>query len=137
VHNLLQQYLPNVEVTLAPYPPPPLNAFLSKVLGASQLGALALVFGGNQILPVLGVRQPYPQWYQSMTQNKLGSAFAVWVLGNVGHNMLLSTGAFEVSYDGREVFSKLSSKRMPSQEELLSLIRSAVEVDKHGSLLSA
>jgi selT/selW/selH-like putative selenoprotein len=40
-------------------------------------------------------------------------------------NSLATTGAFEISLDGKVVFSKLQSGRFPTADELLSLMKSA------------
>jgi selT/selW/selH-like putative selenoprotein len=64
-------------------------------------------------------------------------AFKVWVTNNKGmlvgmaffSNMMagqcLQTGAFEISYDGQEIFSKLQQNRLPELREVAQLIQKA------------
>lgn len=125
----MEQLFPSVPVALSPYPPPPLNVVASKVVGAAQFAGLAVVFAGDQLLPLVTPALLQHPCYLSMKQNKIGAAAGLWIVGNVLHNSLTSTGAFEVSYNGLQVFSKLQEKRMPSEEELVARIRAAVEGD--------
>lgn len=79
---------------------------------------------GDQIFAALGV--PPPELYNQVKEKKLAMAMAVWFLGNMLHNSLTSTGAFEVFYDGQQVFSKLQSNRMPNIDEILHRIAQAM-----------
>lgn len=118
VKQFLQAEYPGVEVTLDNYPVPALRVMLSKALSAAQMACIAVAIGGDQLLPMVGVNPPFPQWYLSMQQNRMGAAIGAWILGNSLNNMLISTGAFEVSADGHLVFSKMRDNRMPSLDEL-------------------
>lgn len=53
---------------------------------------------------------------------------ASWFIGNVLNNALMSTGAFEIYYDGRLVFSKLAEGRLPTREELFGGIDATREL---------
>lgn len=46
--------------------------------------------------------------------------------GNTVRQNLLGTGAFEVSYDGTPIFSKLDTGRMPTLPELVAGIAEAM-----------
>lgn len=78
------------------------QAALSKALGFAQMAALAVIFFGDKILPALGIHQP-PDIYRKIVENKFGWAMGVWFVGNMLHNGLTSTGAFEIYYDGHLV----------------------------------
>lgn len=60
---------------------------------------------GDQIFAALGV--PPPELYNQVKEKKLAMAMAVWFLGNMLHNSLTSTGAFEVFYDGQQVEQRI------------------------------
>ena len=49
-----------------------------------------------------------------------------WYLGNMLKSMLTSTDAFEVFFDGQQIFSRLASepRRFPESEQLVAVIRS-------------
>ncbi|EFN53349.1 hypothetical protein CHLNCDRAFT_58621 [Chlorella variabilis] len=49
-----------------------------------------------------------------------------WFIGNTVRQNLLGTGAFEVSYDGTPIFSKLDTGRMPTLPELVAGIAEAM-----------
>eukprot|EP00850_Spirogloea_muscicola_P011986 SM000076S21807 [mRNA] locus=s76:375666:376769:+ [translate_table: standard] len=130
--NVAMQYrrallaaFPNVEVTLANYPPPPHKALLANAVQVAQLGGVALSLGGDYAFRALGLAQP-PAWYQAMTRNRLGYAAGFWLGGNVVINSLVSTGAFEVSLDGHQVFSKLQAGKVPSERELTMRVGNAL-----------
>ncbi|GJP50009.1 hypothetical protein CLOM_g9165 [Closterium sp. NIES-68] len=86
------------------------------------MAALAVIFGGDSVLPVVGFPPPFPQWYEQIRANRLGSAATVWIVGNVMHGSLASTGAFELVLDGRTLFSKLAEGRMPHMNEIIALV---------------
>ena len=49
---------------------------------------------------------------------------SLWFLNNYG-NSQLSTGAFEIYLDDKQIFSKLESKRVPTAEEILNMLKDA------------
>lgn len=118
VKQLLEQRYPSMQVVGSNYPPTALKQAAAQAVGTLQLGGFALVIVGDKIFETLGV--PQPLWYsQNVAQNRFGTAVGVWFVGNFIQNQLISTGAFEVYYDGSLVFSKLAAGRMPSADELL------------------
>lgn len=48
--------------------------------------------------------EPPELYQQSVAQNKFGYCMGIWLLGNAVNNGLMSTGAFEVYYDGSLVW---------------------------------
>eukprot|EP00271_Cylindrocystis_brebissonii_P007876 TRINITY_DN21777_c0_g1_i1.p2 TRINITY_DN21777_c0_g1~~TRINITY_DN21777_c0_g1_i1.p2 ORF type:complete len:112 (-),score=20.25 TRINITY_DN21777_c0_g1_i1:1102-1437(-) len=99
---------------------------LSRIVGVAQLAGFALTFAGDSILPAIGF-PVLPAWYLNLRQNKIGTAAGIWIMGNMAHNALLSTGAFEVSYRGKMVFSKLAEGHLPSMEELIHRVAASME----------
>eukprot|EP00850_Spirogloea_muscicola_P006337 SM000030S11346 [mRNA] locus=s30:225061:226145:- [translate_table: standard] len=130
--NVAMQYrrallaaFPDVEVTLANYPPPPHKALLANAVQVAQLAGVALSLGGDYAFRTLGLAQP-PAWYQAMMRNRLGYAAGFWLGGNMVINSLVSTGAFEVSLDGTQVSSKLQEGKVPSELELTMRVGNAL-----------
>ncbi|KAK9908239.1 hypothetical protein WJX75_004669 [Coccomyxa subellipsoidea] len=113
-----------MEVLGSAYPVPPYKAFMSKVVMVAQYGTIGALLGGEQLFAALGV--PVPELYQQYKDKKTGIVMGVWLLGNALQNQLISTGAFEVFYDGERVFSKLESGRVPSLDELIDLLEGAM-----------
>ncbi|XP_076304417.1 selenoprotein T isoform X1 [Tachypleus tridentatus] len=65
---------------------------------------------------------PTPPFYSWMMQNKMYACLMSFFLGNTIEGQLLSTGAFEISFNGVPVWSKLESGRIPSPPELFQII---------------
>ncbi|KAK9813674.1 hypothetical protein WJX73_002606 [Symbiochloris irregularis] len=100
------------------YPVPPFKAVLAKLVFGAQIGVIALILLGERAFAAIGT--PVPDWFQRAQQNKLPLLMGVWFMGNALHNSMMQTGAFEVFYDGHQVFSKLQTGRLPSIDELLN-----------------
>lgn len=77
------------------------QAFMAKVMTVAQYGSIGLLLGGEQLFPALGM--PVPELYQQYRDKRMGIVLGIWLLGNALQNQLVSTGAFEVYYDGERV----------------------------------
>jgi len=55
-----------------------------------------------------------------MKENKFAVGIGSWMIGNMIGQSLTSTGAFEIVYKGKVIFSKLEQRRMPSVEDVMS-----------------
>ena len=105
---------PEVLVIGEEYPLSPLRAGLSKAVGLAQMGLMGVGIGGS-FIPAINNHPLYRQFQDKRMIIMLGGYFGL----NMLQNALTSTGAFEVSLNGRPLFSKLASNRMPTVEELL------------------
>eukprot|EP00249_Psilotum_nudum_P036160 c6463_g1_i1 orf=315-995(-) len=126
VQNMLINSFPGIEVMLSNYPPPLAKQILIKLVPLIQFGGIGLAFWGEHIFPRLGYTSP-PSWYNTLRQNRFGTAATCWLVGNILQNSLQSTGAFEVSLNGDLLFSKLKDNRFPEEFELRDLVASALE----------
>ena len=122
VQNLVRQQYPGVEFVPCNFPPAPVNLALGKLCGYAQMALIALAVAGDKICEMLDMKTP--DFYERVKQNKFGYVMAVWFVGNAITNSLLSTGAFEIFYDGHLVFSKIAQGRMPFPEEVMSIMSS-------------
>ena len=68
-----------------------LQAVLSKVVTAAQLGGIGIMLGGEQLFAALGLEAP--QLYHQYKEKKFGVIMGCWFLGNALQNQLLATGA--------------------------------------------
>lgn len=125
VNQLIRQHFPGTEVVGSNYPPYALNVALSKVVSFATMGAVATAIFGDKIFEMLGM--PTPELAAQMQQNKMGSCMGAWFLGNILHTNLLNTGAFEIYYDGKLVFSKLKENRLPNIPEILQGIEGHIK----------
>lgn len=123
--NHFGQSLP---VTLVNHPPPPTQALLAQLVLLTQFVLAAVVLSGPQAAPYLariGIVLP-PETWQAVQEKKVGILMGAWFIGNTVRQNLLGTGAFEVSYDGTPIFSKLDTGRMPTLPELVAGIAEAM-----------
>eukprot|EP01025_Chloroclados_australasicus_P032209 TRINITY_DN32639_c0_g1_i1.p1 TRINITY_DN32639_c0_g1~~TRINITY_DN32639_c0_g1_i1.p1 ORF type:complete len:154 (-),score=8.32 TRINITY_DN32639_c0_g1_i1:314-775(-) len=117
------------KVTGGPHPIPSLQQGIVQVVTAAQLSTAALILVGDRyIFPALGMAPP--RWYTDLTQNRLVALLGVFLAGNVINNNLAQTGAFEIYYDGRLMFSKLQSGQLPQLDRIMRLLEQAVEGTK-------
>lgn len=79
---------------------------------------LMLIVFGDHIFNALGM--PIPGLLARAKENQMWSMFGVYYLGNLISQNLMNTGAFEITYNGQLVWSKLDSGRLPSWPELMA-----------------
>jgi len=102
------------------YPPTPINSLIAKVLSYTQYAILIIMFFGDFIFTQLKITPP--PIYHQMKEKRFMVVMIVMLLGNNIYNMLMSTGAFEVYIDNSIVFSKLTTGRMPTPQEIEALL---------------
>jgi len=117
VNQVIRQHFPGTEVVGSHYPPYAMNVAISKLVSFATMGAVGTAVFGDKIFEMLGM--PTPELATQMQANKMGSCMGAWFLGNILHTNLLNTGAFEIYYDGKVLFSKLQEKRLPNIPEIL------------------
>jgi len=82
---------------------------LAQLLQLAFFGGLAVSLVGRGLLP-----EPAAKFLEANQMPVLGVCF----LCNIVSGNLLNTGAFEVSYNGQQVWSKIETGRFPQMEEL-------------------
>ena len=65
------------------------------------MAVIAVMLVGDNLFELLAV--PPPALYQQYKDKRFAIIMACWFLGNMVHNGLTATGAFEVFYDGSQV----------------------------------
>ena len=91
---------------------------LSSVLQLVFFGGLAVSLVGRGLLP-----EPYAKFIEAHQMPILGGCF----LCNIVAGNLLNSGAFEISYDGVLVWSKIETGRFPSLPELKEVLAQVLE----------
>ncbi|PAA58730.1 hypothetical protein BOX15_Mlig030629g1 [Macrostomum lignano] len=104
------------------YPPPAWRQLLCTVLSWTKLGLIMAIVMGVDPFPYLGLQTP--QMYQWASQNRMYACMMLFFISNVVEGQLISTGAFEVTFNGMSVWSKLQNGRVPSIGELMGIIDS-------------
>ena len=91
--NALLQRVPGLEVVGSNYPPAPAKVLLARLVGGVQFSVIGAALAGDKLF---GDNGQAPAWVRDLQQNKVQSCAAAWFLGNIVHQNLMSTGAFEV-----------------------------------------
>ena len=110
-------------VTGANYPPTQTQVMIAQVSQVLWFAGLAFTFAGDQLIKAVGIKEP-PAMVRQVQDNKMFVLGSLWFLNNYG-NSQLSTGAFEIMLDDEVIFSKLESKRVPTAEEVLNILKEA------------
>lgn len=129
--NLKNQIMGNftsLDIDEKEYPLPQFKSFFSKFTFISQMGINIFIFSGSKFKDKLTMIPSYVfenvekyKWY-IMIGNFLGHQ---WL------NKFLSTsGAFEVYFNNKLIFSKLSTNRLPSEADLHKILKKYVKKNK-------
>ena len=124
--QFLQSKFPDLQIEGGTYPAPPVMQFVANCLALVQLLALAwMVMGGDTLCRMLGFRQR-PAWTMQVEENSMQYGILVFILLPQFVNQFSFSGAFELILDeDKEIFSKLSAGRFPTQEELITGLQAA------------
>uniref|UniRef100_A0A1I7U756 SelT-like protein n=1 Tax=Caenorhabditis tropicalis TaxID=1561998 RepID=A0A1I7U756_9PELO len=111
---------PDLPIEGGNFPQNPLKTHLAHSIGLIKIILLILIMTGSNPFESIGFGYPYLLQHAHM--NKLSSGMLVYMIGNMIESSLLSTGAFEIFIGGEQIWSKMESGRVPSQEEFIGLI---------------
>lgn len=75
--------------------------FVLFVQGAVKMLLIICILGSVNIFNFLGLQEP--SWWTWCTRNKLYSCIMIFFVCNAVEGQLLSTGAFEISLNGKEI----------------------------------
>lgn len=94
---------------------------LDTATGYLQMGGMLAMFFGDAAFQKMGMATP--QFYTQMMENKMMTFFGMMMVRNVVHGFS-ATNAFEVSYKGKLLHSKLKSGNFPNIESLCRKLES-------------
>jgi len=98
------------------FTPNEMRMALAQVLQLTFFGGIAMALIGKNVLP-----EPAAKFVDGNQAIILGGCF----LCNIMAGNLLNTGAFEITFDGEFVWSKIESGRFPQMDELRSSLIAA------------
>jgi selT/selW/selH-like putative selenoprotein len=98
------------------YPPPAHAALAVKAVGLIQWTGIGLMLAGGAFFQSLGV--PEPELYVLLKENKMNAMIGFFFMNSIANSMV-ATGAFEVIVDGKTIFSRLETGRMPDIGDLV------------------
>lgn len=92
---------------------------LAQLSGFVQTFGMIFVFFGDKLFSMLGMFPP--PWFNTVKENKMLAFGAIFMFNTVAQN-LVSTGAFEVTYNGKTLYSKLKTGQMPNGADIVNLL---------------
>jgi len=98
-----------------------------RAIRCSQVGVAALFFLGEQLFSSLS--RPVPHLVGQMHENKMVTAAAVYGLDVVAQT-LKSINAFEITYNGHVLHSKLSTGQFPDVDKLTASLKAIVAKER-------
>jgi len=89
------------------------------------LSFIAVTVAGDYLLSFSSITSPFlaHPLYLQVRENKYAFGIGAWMVGNMITQSLTSTGAFEVVYKGKVIFSKLEQRRMPNVDEIIKPLK--------------
>jgi len=121
------QQFPGLKVEGGPYTPPVAVQYTVRAVRVAQAGVGVFFFFGEQLFAA--VRRPAPAVLQQMHDNKLITAAGVYGL-DVLAQTAKSINAFEITYNGNLLHSKLNTGQFPDANELASRLRAVIDKEK-------
>lgn len=132
--NILREKYPEISILGDNYPPPDWKLWMAQMLGAAKLLFILMIIAGINVWEWLG--QETPSWWTWFTNNKIYACMMVFFLCNAVEGQLVSTGAFEISFNDVPVWSKLETGRIPQPPELFQIIDNHVRFDQNSNTWS-
>ena len=118
--NAIQQKYPDLKIEGDHYPPPPTNQIIVNIISATKIALIILVVSGQNPFPWFGMETPSA--YTWALTNKIYAAMMLFFLSNAIEGQLISTGAFEVTFNDVPIWSKLETGRIPAPQEMFQII---------------
>lgn len=119
----LQRIYPQVEIVGRNFPPSAKAVLCAQIGQYLFFAGIAVCFMGDGLFNALG--WAHPEWYLSMKNNKMQTCLFLWFMNSIATSQM-ATGAFEVSFDGELIFSKIETNRLPSMTELVNVLNMRV-----------
>jgi len=127
--NILREKYPDLTIFGDNYPPPDWKLWIAQILGGAKLLLIVAVVANINLFEWLG--QETPSWYTWLITNKIYACMMIFFLSNALEGQLISTGAFEISFNDVPVWSKLETGRIPQPPELFQIIDNHVRFDQN------
>lgn len=122
----IQQKYPELIIHGDIYPPTALNAYLAQAISIAKLIIIILVVSGQNPFTLLQVETP--GIYTWAIENKMYACLLLFFICNAVETQLISTGAFEVSFNDVPVWSKIETGRIPSPQEIFQIIENHMKL---------
>ncbi|TWW73951.1 Thioredoxin reductase-like selenoprotein T1a [Takifugu flavidus] len=102
---------------------------VASFLSMFKLVVIGLIIVGKDPFALFGMQAPgIWEWGQG---NKVYACMMVFFLSNMIENQLMSTGAFEITFNDVPVWSKLESGHLPSMQQLVQILDNEMKMNVH------
>jgi len=125
--QFLNQNFPKLHIVGDNYPPPRPRQVLASILSFAKLLVIGLIIFGERLQIFESLNIEPPPIYQWAVQNKMYSCILIFFICNTIEGQLISTGAFEVTFNDMPVWSKLQAGRLPSPSELHQIVENQLK----------
>jgi len=125
--HFLHQNFPKINVIGDNFPPPRPRQILASIIGTLKLVLIGLVVFGDNVNIWQTLNIAPPDIYVWASQNKMYACIMLFFICNTIEGQLISTGAFEISFNDMPIWSKLQSGRLPNPNELYQIVDNQVK----------
>lgn len=122
ISKLLTNQYPDSKIEGQYHQPNWLRSQIVNLLFISKIALIAMIY--MDINPFNYLQMETPRLWTHMTQSKVPSSLIILFITNSIENNMMSTGAFEIFYNDMPLWSKLATGRMPTGQELVTLVDS-------------
>jgi len=122
---------PGLQVEGGNFPPPPLKQIIAQTLGALKFVFIMILIVGQNPFDYINIATP--EAFTWALENKVYACMMIFFMSNMIETQLISTGAFEIDFNGISMWSKLQTGRIPSAQELFQMIESNMEMAGGGN----
>ena len=117
----------NVEVTGEQYPLSPMRKMLSNMVMAIQIAIVAIIVAPDFIKSKVTFIPS--EIIDLVSQNKVIAGIGAFFGGNIISGLITNSGALEIFYNDKLIWSKLQSGNVPNVQGIVQLIK------QHGGVL--
>jgi thioredoxin reductase-like selenoprotein T len=119
--QLVRTHYPHMDVAGDNYPPPPMQAYLARILSMVKMALLVCLLLGQNPFALMNLSTPTV--YSWALSNRMYACLMIFFFSNSLESYLISTGAFEISVNDVPLWSKMQSGRLPSSEEFVQMLQ--------------
>ena len=119
----------NFDVEEKEYPLPPNKKFFSKITFFTQMGISLLIFSGQKLKEKLTMIPS--SIFDAIEKNKWFVVISNFLFHQWLNKNLSTTGAFEIYFKDKLIFSKLSSNKLPKERDIHKEIKKISKKFKH------
>ena len=121
IQQIMEKNFKNVIVKGEEYPLHFIRKILSYVVTITQISVFTTMILGESIKPFLinFIPNYLIDW---IIENKLLSLVISFFAGNILQSSISNTGAFEIFYNGNQIWSKLQTGNVPNINQLIMLL---------------